>query len=599
MADEKHMSEHENPNKPDINKPQESPKEKKIIKHVNELLEQAKVYREKYDVDWQENYKFFRGLQWSIDRPDYRHSEVINLIFQNIQSGVPILTDSRPRFEYLPQEPNDVELSLILNKLAESDWQKNNWLMVLTEMLYDSHIYGTALGSMEFNPSGSNGIGAIEFKSRDPFYCFPDPDAWSVNVNSEYFIYAEPMALTKIRNKWEKGKYVTSDVDDTASDKTDITRIKIQSPTENYVAATQDKTSKTSTRKQALVITLYEKDNDFDEIESIDEKTGKKKFTQKKKYPGGRKTVVANGIVLESTENPYDDGKFPYAKLVNYILPREFWGESEVKQLKSPQVIFNKMVSFALDVLTLMGNPIWIVDRTSGVDTDNIYNRPGEIIEKEPGTEVRRQEGTQLQPYVLQLIDRMKLWFDEIGGSNDVSRGATPGGVTAGNAIMALQEASQTRMRQKSRNIDAFLQNMGQMYASRVFQFYSVPRIVRLTNNEKAQEYFRFSIETDEKGAKTAVVKPFKITKGEGGEARALEMPEKRYEVTSEFDVRVSTGSLLPFAKAEKESKLLNFYDRGIIDREEVLKGVDYPSWEGVLQRVQEKEQAAAQQPPA
>jgi hypothetical protein len=66
---------------------------------------------------------------------------------------------------------------------------------------------------------------------------------------------------------------------------------------------------------------------------------------------------------------------------------------------------------------------------------------------------VQREEGVQLQPFVLQLIDRMKLWFDDVSGSNDVSRGAKPEGITAASAIQSLQEAAQIRIRQKAETL--------------------------------------------------------------------------------------------------------------------------------------------------
>lgn len=604
------LSEHEAPaSDPENNRPQQSPAEKKLIKKVMKLLHEAKAHRERYDKDWLSNYKFFRGLQWEQERPEYRHSEVINLVFQTIQSVIPILTDSRPRFEFLPEEPGDLELSIILNQVAESDWRKHNWLNQVTEVLYDSHIYGTGMAEMGYEQPHMD-IGNITLESKDVFYCYPDPNATNVNIKSDYFIYAEPMDLRKIKKKWKKGKYVVSDIDDTEPDKEDVNKLKFKSPTDNVVAFDQEKVLKDTHRKRALVITCYLKDDSFDEEEKKrkvkkknkdgeEVEVEEKSYVQRLKFPKGRKVVISNGILLEDRENPYDDGKFPYAKNVNYILPREFWGESELKQLKGPQMIFNKMVSFALDVLTLMGNPVWIVDTASGVDTDNIYNRPGEIIEKEPGSEVRREEGTQLQPYVLQLIDRMKVWFDELSGANDVTRGVKPAGVQAGIAITALQEAAQTRLRLKSRNLDDFLQDLGQMYISRVFQFYSAPRIIRLTNMDSANQYFRFSINQDEEtGEKVATVQDISVMPdldNEEAPAQVIESPERKFAVRGKFDVKVSTGSLLPFSKAEKESKLLNLYDRGIIDKEEVLKGIDFPNWEAILQRVQQQEQAAAQ----
>lgn len=608
------LSEHEAPNslesKPVGYEPSED--EEKAIRLVDRLFQRAKNARKAYDEKWLDYYRMFRGKQWKDARPSYRHSEVINLVFRAIQSEVPIITDAMPRPEFIPSEPNDFELSQILNDVLDSDWNYNNWSYNFTESLYDSHIYGNGFGCMGYDPEASDGIGGISFKSADPFYQFPDPSSKNVNDESRYYIEAEPVDIEILKQRYpDKAQYIKADITDISKkDKQLSEQVKYKSPTDNRTVLEGSSAYDLGSKDEALEVCCYIKDMETVEDESKEMgEDGQEKtvYIKRLKYPNGRKIVVVSGVLCADGPIEYDDGKFPYLRLTNYILPREFWGISEVEQLESPQKIFNKLISFALDVLTLMGNPIWVVDNTSGVDTDNLFNRPGLIVEKEPNSEVRREEGVQLQPYVLQMIDRMKGWFDDISGSNDVSRGVRPEGITAASAITALQDASQTRLRQKTKNIDAFMQEFGQMYLSRVFQYYDVPRVFRVTNNENVTKYFKFHVDTVDEidpisgmptGEKKKVARVRQYQQGDDGQHYLGE--EKQYDVKRRFDVKISTGSALPFEKSRVESQSMQLFDRGIIDAEEVLKNIRYPNAETVMKRMAEKaaQQAAMQPPP-
>ena len=63
--------------------------------------------------------------------------------------------------------------------------------------------------------------------------------------------------------------------------------------------------------------------------------------------------------------------------------------------------------------------------------------------------------------------------------------------------------------------------------------------------------------------------------------------------ISGRFDVRVNTGSSLPFAVADKEQKVLALYDRQILDAEEVLDALEYPNREEILERLKQREQEA------
>lgn len=615
---------------------------------VDDLYKKAKQHRMKYDQKWLEYYKFFRGKQWKEQRPSYRHSEVINMVFQSIQSTVPIQTDARPRLQFVPRSPQDTELSEILNKVSEAEWEKNNWLEVLTEIIYECNFYGIGYGSMEVDVKGEEGLPTKVFRSEDPFYQFPDPSAYDINTTfgpqrSKYFIVAEPVDIEVLKREHpDKAQWIKPDVVDlTGGSKTNVDKIRFKSPVDNRTFLDTNTGYDITDRNQSLKITCwiapgeYESEslkNDFDPVTdrpmlgagtdprdsaAMDPPNaaavgliGDGKAPATPKFPNGRKIVITSGILLEDVENPYDDSKIPKIKMVNYTLPREFFGISEVEQLMGPNKVYNKIFSFTLDVLTLMGNPIWVVDANSGIDTDNLFNRPGLVVEKEAGTEARRESGIELQSYILPLLDRVKQAFDQISGATDITRGVEPQDITAASAITSLQEAAQTRLRLKSRHLDAFLQQMGQMWVSRTFQFNDVPQIYRISA-EDGSKYFKFHVETmydlegnplkDESGQpmKKAIIRNFVQDPSTGKISEELNAME--FQLNGKFDVRVSTGSSLPFAKDEKSNMALKLYSAaappggGIIDAEEVLKANEYPNWEVVLQRMQQKQQQMAQ----
>jgi hypothetical protein len=188
----------------------------------------------------------------------------------------------------------------------------------------------------------------------------------------------------------------------------------------------------------------------------------------------------------------------------------------------------------------------------------------------------------------------MEIWFNNVAGTHDVSNGETPGSVTAASAIEALQDAARTRIKQKQRNLDATIKDWGQQYADIILEKYSKPRVVRVTNDQGAAEYFRFSVDqgSPEDPRKKATIRPY--NRDEVGNLLPANEVQEMY-ITDRFDVIVNTSSSLPFAKAKQEERALNLFDRGIIDEEEVLTTLDYPNKTAVLSRLQQRKEAEAQ----
>lgn len=581
------------------------------VKLVMDLFRKYKKHRSKYDRNWLHYYKMWRGDQWhNVCMPKFRQQEVINLIWQTIQANMPLQTDVRPKISYIPEEPTDLPFAEILNQISESDWERKNWLHQLSEVILDGYIYGTGIGKMGFDPDDDYGIGSATFESYDPFYCYPDPEARDVNGPRSFgFIVAEPMETKRVKQMFpEYAHKIKADIKDVvASSKTSLNdfKIKVTNTDRDMPDITWSEGQDTAEDK-TMVITAYLKPQETTDEEEIDE-SGDVKVITKKLYPFGRVITIANGCKLKEEELPFSNGKFPFAKYNNYILPREFYGVSEVEQLESPQRVFNKLLNASLEIMNLMGNPIWVIDSASGVDPSHLVNRTGLVVEKEPGTEVRREMGVQLSPSALSLIDRLETWFNNVSGTQDVTRGQTPGSVTAASAIEQLQEAARTRIRQKQRNLDSFIRDIGRQYSEIVLEYYTKPRILRVTNDEGATEFFKFSVRRDEQSVDrlgqpqlTAIVQKFVKGELDGNDVIVPDEPTKMALQSASFDVRVNTGSTLPFTTADREQKALNLFDRQVIDAEELLKILDFPNREEILERMSvkqaEMQQAAAMQ---
>ena len=579
--------------------PDVPPEEQALVKAVLQTFEKYKKNRDAYSKRWSDYYGLFRGKQWDYRQPKWFSSEVVNLIFMTIQSQAPLQTDARPKFMFLPVEPADREVAEILEKICDCDWERYNWLKVVFEVILDGYLYGTGYSSMNYDDDLEYGIGAPVYKSEDPFYCFPDPECNDINdTMSEGFFFVRPEPTDRVKRKFPKrASLIKSDVNDYLKrERTELTSAKkvsyrssdVQLPAVSYGSNDQSKST-----DRTLVYKAYLKPQD---VEQLEEKTQAEdgseltKYVIKKKYPRGRYLCIANGMVLHDGPLPYEDGLIPFSKYNNYILPREFFGISEVEQLESPQTVFNKTLGFALDSMALMGNPIWIVDTESSVQTDDLVNQPGAVVEKTKGSEVRREQGVGVNPSIFQLMDRLENLFGQVAGNGEFSRGESPGGVTAASAIEQLISVSRIRIKQKQRNLDSYLKTCGLQYKNRIFEFYSAPRVFRVTNNQGAEQYFKFSIEKRDDDKYDAIIADYEETSNGLSEGDPRRIP-----VNGDFDIRIQTGSDMPFEVADTERKTLALYDRQIIDAEEVLNRLQYPNKDKVLERLQQRQDAAAQ----
>ena len=593
---------------------EQSPEAQATVDLVNKLFQKAKKARKVKQNKWEENFEFYLGRQWPYRRPTYRHSEVVNLIFAAVESVVPILTDNRPQITFVPEDIDDRDLAEALTQIADADWTREGWSYVLGDIIKTSLIYGTSVGALEFDPTQNEPEGRIVFRCADNWEVYPAPRAKDINDGScPYFIEATTIPLEEARAMFPDlahmiqgsaqvgvpSRYEKSDFDTTLN----ANAIRSNDATDDAAAAfTSQETEKV---KDSMLIKCYIQDESAEEVEQIacnidgskKKDANGKYITEKvqiKKYPNGRMIVVIDDLLAFDGENPYFDGKHPYARLIDYQVPNEFWGIGEVEQLKSPQKMINRLLSFMMDTVVLMGNPIWVSD-VGAIDTDQVTNQPGLIVEKTPGSDVHREPGVGLPGNFLSVYQLCIDAFDRIFGSGEISQGAAPGGVTSGIALDSLQEAAQTRIRQKARNLEKFLNEIGTLYASRVLQFYNTPRLITINSEGEGLniKQFKFQINQDPENVDFYVAKVTEVVPQD--QAQAQEGQTKVFRTKGIFDVRATVGSNLPFAKRAKADTAMKLFQLGVLTPKRLLKDLDYPHADEIVGELEKQQAAQAQ----
>jgi len=267
-------------------------------------------------------------------------------------------------------------------------------------------------------------------------------------------------------------------------------------------------------------------------------------------FPFGRLIHWCNGEVLDDGESPYR--RWPYALFQDIVLPGEFYAVGEPEVLKDLQLELNKRRSQMVDHASIMGNAIWIVDRHSVVDPEMFNNKPGQIVEKAQGTEVRREAPPPMQSWNMQMIELAIRDMREVSGVSGVSSGQVPKGVRSGSGFEAAQEIGNIRVRSRGKSIKGALEAIGRIMVSHIQQFYTTPRMVRIIGSAGDTHFIPFDGKT----------------------------------IRGDWDLTVEPGSTMSSTKAARIQQAIQLYQLQAIDKRALLEITEFPGKEAILKRM-------------
>ena len=527
----------------DINKEEEQ----KVVDHWSDKFKRSMIHKSKETLEWKKYWSAYTGEMFlGSDKPSYKSDQISNFIFSTIETIRPIMVDGDPAFLAMAKNTEGIDKQALVQTALDYEFNRENMSEKIQRQTITCLVLGTCIWFIGWDGhADSDYEGEIKAIEVNPFNLYPDPMATSIE-DAEHLIYAKYEHVNQLRKKFpSKAERIIGDT------------VKFEELVGNQEAPSD-------VSNQVLVLEIWCRDySETEEMESVVD--GKVVKLKKRKYPNGRVLTIAPdlGIVLSDKENPYQDGKFPFVMIKDYDVPFKFWGEGEVKQLLSPQSYINDLSNQVIDNARLSANMPWILDKNSGIGYGKLTNQPGLIIRKNPGSEVRRDTPPAMPNYVMDKIHDLKADIESISGVHDVTQGKRPTGIQAGNAIVALQEAGQARIRMKVKLMEKGLSKISSMWYKRMQQFWKLNRWIRMADDNESGNYIFASISSD--------------------------------DLQADFDIDITAGSTMQKNRAGMLDLLIRLGQTQaedglpVVDRDTILDYVDVKNKDRILKKFNER----------
>lgn len=594
----------------------EDSEEMKEIKMILSWGASAQKERSPIQSTWKEKENAYKGRlwkarTWSNTNPQTaggKEAPEMNIVRSTIQSILPILTDQQPGFSPIPKKPESFDFAEMLGDYIDVNWDLQSMPIKIVEVLTDQSIYDIGIMKVTWNKELQDGQGDLQYESKDPNNILVNKGASDFDRDCKYVIEKMNKTVGEWRSIFpEQASRIHADQSGETPEKNQGAigdgTIQLVSPVdrdrnkEGRTSAVPDDSNMTAEGWE-----VWYQDDAVEEYE-LDQEDGTKKKVKRKKFPNGHLTTILPNtkVRLQSVRNPYEGTQHnPYVRFVDTIVPRSIYGEGQAGPLMPINKMLNKTVQSVMEYLKLMANPVWIMDKTAGVNKNKITNRTGLIIEKEPGTEVRRDFPESLPATVFQFIELLMKFSDIISGVQDVTQGRKPKGVTAAEAIAQLEEAAQTRIRLKERNLNNSLGQLARMAINRILQFVRSNRFQRTSgkNGVNPPDFIEFNIEEVSPGENMESSKRINRRKIVWDVKEGKYVPQDIQSAESTqtvFDVEVASGSAMPLQKTNRSNLAMRLRQQQDLSLEGLFEALDLPNAEEEINRIRKEQEELLQ----
>tara|TARA_B110000467_G_C18338676_1_gene500983 strand:+ start:3648 stop:5828 length:2181 start_codon:yes stop_codon:yes gene_type:complete len=614
---------------------------------VDETLALFNTYSQARDT-WARNAKedkeFRLGRQWTKEQEETLTNRgqspiVINRIHPAVESAKAMLTANRPSFRVAPREDSDNKVAQVISALMSYMFDISDGRTAVRQSVDDYYVMGMGIMQAFQDPTQDMGKGEVIIKDLDPLDVYIDP-----NSRSRYFDDAENIIVSRMFTKPQAKKmYPMYDkaIQNANSDQ-NWNEISTGLATENQAATFPEDVGQVQNQEYVRGYERYEKIlvpkfRIYEAFTGKEELLDKDEFTEYAQKPawvfqgehimtdpeqvqalvqqiqmqqqqemaqlGYSQDAAPPEMEIEQIthQDLIQNGKIKVvqtevsrikmcviigdAYLYSRILPTECYPivpfmnihtrtpypTSDVRMIKGIQQYINKTRSLIIAHATTSTNTKILVPEGSVdmAEFEQKWAQPGVAIPFDPtdGAPMPVQP-TPLPNELYHNETSAKSDIDHQLGLYEMMMGNSQAAPQTYKATISIDEFGQRKMKSKLADIEAGLTRLAKVSFALMQQLYTEEKIFRVVQpNNSIDDYVLNKKLVDDKTGEIKVINDITIGK---------------------YDIAYVSGSTLPTNRYAELEFYMDAYQKGLIDKQEVLKKTEVFDMEGVLQRTDE-----------
>lgn len=295
-------------------------------------------------------------------------------------------------------------------------------------------------------------------------------------------------------------------------------------------------------------------------------------------YPRGRLIVSTKDRVLYDGPNPYWHGMFPIAKLTLDPWPWSLLGGSLVTDLRPMQDAVNECLNGMWDYVKKVLRPAITGDKRAvpASQWNRIDTRvAGQKIQQNPtaGKQIEFVKNDPMPAEVMEFFQYVCGEMDNLSGVANLQALMQLNQAPGADSIEKMQEALSPILRTKSRLLEVFLREIGEMVKAGFFQFYTVARRVNILGEQ--------GISMHEFDYNPGSLVP-SIAEGQPGYVPALDarLPtaQRAQQHMRNFTFQITPNSLLSISQLSRKLTYMQLFKLQIMDPYSVLEAMEIPN---------------------